>query len=131
MKTEQPQHTQGDKYIKDPNYRQFILLDSGQHKTYNMPILIQIMGNDIEGLRTKVVESLNTLEQNKKKLELFEELVGALKEMYETTEPEDVNPDKKYNGLTLGNGVYVGSKTSPSNKAIHRALNMLKKAQEI
>jgi hypothetical protein len=55
------------------------------------------------------------------------DLLEALVEIIKTCNPENVQANKKYMGLDLGE-FYVGGCGIPSDKAIHMAINAIEKA---
>jgi hypothetical protein len=66
-------------------------------------------------------------EANIKLIAAAPELLRALIEVIESAKPTDVTPHKKSRGIDLGE-FYVGSCGIPSGKAIHMAINAIKKA---
>lgn len=58
-----------------------------------------------------------------------DELVEALKELYNSCNPTDVTKNKKFHSLNLGEN-YVGSVSFPSSEAIHKAKDLLTKINQ-
>ena len=55
-----------------------------------------------------------------------DELVDALKLLYDSCNPQDVTKNKRFGGLNLGE-TYVGGVSHPSDEAIHKANDLLTK----